>query len=102
MEIDVLSLKKDLDSGKVILIDVREPYELQICNIDQAIHIPMNNIPYSLDSLDREKIYAIICHSGIRSQSVTKYLASLNFKVKNVIGGIDQWAIKVDKGMKRY
>ena len=102
MEIDVLTLKKNLDSGKVALIDVREPYELQICNIDQAIHIPMNNIPYSLDSLDREKSYAIICHSGIRSQSVTNYLANLNFKVKNVIGGIDQWAIKVDKGMERY
>ena len=53
------------------------------------MHIPMNNIPYSLDSLDRQKRYAIICHSGIRSQSVTNYLASLNFKVKNVIGGID-------------
>ena len=102
MEIDVLTLKKNLDSGKVALIDVREPYELQICNIDQAIHIPMNNIPYSLDSLDKEKSYAIICHSGIRSQSVVNYLANLNFKVKNVIGGIDQWAIKVDKGMERY
>ena len=55
MEIDVLTLKKNLDSGKVALIDVREPYELQICSIDQAIHIPMNNIPYSLDSLDKEK-----------------------------------------------
>ena len=102
MEIDVLTLKENLDSGKVALIDVREPYELQICNIDQAIHIPMNNIPYSLDSLDKEKSYAIICHSGIRSQSVANYLANLNFKVKNVIGGIDQWAIKVDKGMERY
>ena len=102
MEIDVLSLKKDLDSGEVVLIDVREPYELDICSIKHSIHIPMNNIPYSLDSLDRQKRYAIICHSGIRSQSVTNYLASLNFKVKNVIGGIDQWAIKVDKGMKRY
>ena len=30
MEIDVLSLKKDLDSGEVVLIDVREPYELDI------------------------------------------------------------------------
>ena len=102
MEIDVLSLKKDLDSGEVVLIDVREPYELDICSIKHSIHIPMKNIPYRLDSLDRLKKYAIICHSGIRSQSVTNYLANLYFKVKNVIGGIDQWAIKVDKEMERY
>ena len=102
MEIDVLSLKKCLDSGEMVLIDVREPYEFEICNIEQAMHIPMNNIPYSLERLDFSKSYAIICHSGIRSLSVTNYLAKLNYKVKNVIGGIDQWALKIEKDMKRY
>ena len=62
----------------------------------------MNQIRNNLDQLDKKNRYAIICHSGVRSLAVTQYLVSLGYNVKNVSGGIDEWALKVEKTMNRY
>ena len=102
MELNVLELKDKLDSKKITLIDVREDYEVKICHINNSKHISMNQIPNNLDQLDKKNRYAIICHSGVRSLAVTQYLVSLGYNVKNVIGGIDEWALKVEKTMERY
>ena len=102
MEIDVLKLKEDLENNKIKLIDVRESYELEVCHIENSIHIPINQIPTSLGLLNINNEYAVICHSGIRSLAVTEYLNKLHYNVKNVVGGIDDWAVRVDKSMKRY
>ena len=102
MELNVLDLKEKLDSKEIILIDVREDYEVKICYIKNSKHISMNRIPNNLDRLDKKNKYAIICHSGVRSLAVTQYLVSLGYNAKNVIGGIDEWALKVQKTMKRY
>ena len=102
MELNVLELKEKLDLKKITLIDVREDYELEICHIKNSKHISMNRIPNNLDQLDKKNESAIICHSGVRSLAVTQYLVSLGYNAKNVIGGIDEWALKVQKSMKRY
>ena len=102
MELNVLELKEKLDSKEITLIDVREDYEVRICHIKNSQHILMNKIPNNLDLLEKKNKYAIICHSGVRSLAVTQYLVSLGYNVKNVIGGIDEWALKVEKTMKRY
>ena len=102
MELNVLELKEKLDSNKITLIDVREDYEVKICYINNSKHISMNQIPNNLDQLDKKNRYAIICHSGVRSLAVTQYLASLGYNVKNVTGGIDEWALKIEKTMNRY
>ena len=101
-EILVKELKDRIDKKELILIDVRENEEYAICNIEPSVHIPMNKIPSHIDKLDKDTGYAIICHSGVRSLAVTQYLVSLGYNVKNVIGGIDEWALKVEKKMKRY
>ena len=102
MELNVLELKEKLDSKEITLIDVREDYEVSICHIKNSKHILMNQIPNSLDLLEKKNKYAIICHSGVRSLAVTEYLVSLGYNAKNVTGGIDEWALKVEKTMKRY
>ena len=102
MEVEVLELKKMLKNNEVVLVDVREPYEVEICNIKGSLYIPMNEIPQNIDQLDKEKRYAVICHSGVRSLYVSNYLNSLGYSTLNVIGGIDRWATDVDKNMKRY
>ena len=43
---------------------------------------------------DESKKYAIICHSGYRSQIATDYLNQCGFNCYNVRGGIDAWAKK--------
>ena len=102
MEIEVLKLKKMLDNNEVTLLDVREPYEVEICNVKGSLFIPMNEIPQKVKQLDREKEYAVICHSGVRSLHVANFLNSQGIRALNVTGGIDMWAIYVDNNLKRY
>ena len=102
MEIDVLKLKIMLDNNEVVLLDVREPHEVNICKVQGSLFIPMNDIPQKVKQLDKEKSYAVMCHSGVRSFHVTNYLNAQGFRALNVVGGIDMWAVNVDKGLKRY
>ena len=102
MEIDVLKLKNMLDNNEVILLDVREPYEVEICNVKGSLFIPMYEIPKNVELLDKEKRYAVMCHSGVRSLHVANYLNSQGYSALNVIGGIDMWSLNVDKNIQRY
>ena len=102
MEVEVLELKKMLKNKEVVLVDVREPHEIEICNVKGSLFIPMNKIPQNLERLDKETRYAVMCHSGVRSLYVANYLNSLGYIALNVVGGIEKWAIDVDKNMKRY
>tara|TARA_B100000925_G_C21561291_1_gene283714 strand:- start:6 stop:314 length:309 start_codon:yes stop_codon:yes gene_type:complete len=102
MEVQVLELKKMLKNNEVVLLDVREPYEIEICNVKGSLFIPMNEIPQNIEQLDKEKRYAVMCHSGVRSLYVSNYLNSLGYSTLNVTGGIERWATDVDKNMKRY
>ena len=101
-QIPVQELKKKLNKSQIDLIDVRTIEELEICKIDGSIHIEMNDIPNEAIALDKKKLYAVICHSGIRSYRVTEYLNYIGYNVVNVIGGIHAWATEIEKDMKRY
>ena len=102
MEIDVFELKEMLDKKEVVLLDVREPYETEICKVTGSLLIPMNEIPRKFEQLDKDKSYAVMCHSGVRSLHVTNFLHSQGYRALNIIGGIDSWAIHVDNNLKRY
>ena len=102
MEVEVLELKKMLKNNEVVLLDVREPYEIEICKVRGSLFIPMNEIPQNIEQLDKQKRYAVMCHSGVRSLYVSNYLNSLGYSSFNVVGGIERWATDVDKNMKRY
>ncbi|MEO6567521.1 MAG: ThiF family adenylyltransferase, partial [Opitutaceae bacterium] len=105
LKISVHHAKRLLDAGQqaAFLIDVREPYELEICAIQPAEQIPMRQIPERLDSLPKDKHLLILCHSGARSLRVTEFLRARGFKsVSNVEGGIDAWAEEIDPSLRRY
>ena len=97
-----MELQNEFIKGSITIIDVREPNELKICKIAESISIPLNLIPSKLDLFDESKKYAIICHSGYRSQIATDYLNQCGFNCYNVRGGIDSWAENIDNAMKRY
>ena len=101
-EILVTQLKDSLVKKELVLIDVREQEEHDICNIEPSVHIPMNKIPSHVDKLGKDTEYAIICHSGVRSHNVCFYLQNQGYKVINVSGGIHQWALEIDKTMNIY
>ncbi|MDO8542922.1 MAG: molybdopterin-synthase adenylyltransferase MoeB [Opitutaceae bacterium] len=95
--------RRDAAPAATMLVDVREPYELDICRIEGAEHIPMRQIPERLDALPRDKHLLILCHAGGRSRRVTEFLRARGFTaVSNVAGGIDAWAQEIEPGMRRY
>jgi len=94
---------RDAAPDRTAIIDVREPFEVEICRIEGAEHIPMRQIPEQVASLPRDKHLLILCHGGGRSRRVTEYLRSNGFEaVTNIAGGIDAWAAQIDPTMVRY
>lgn len=90
-------------SDKPALIDVREPFEIEICAIEGATNIPLSQFAETVKTLDPDKEYVLICHHGMRSQRAGMMMAAQGFnKLINLVGGIDAWACNVDPHMQRY
>lgn len=86
-----------------VLLDVREPWEYQTCQINGSVSMPMNTIPAQLEQLDRNASIICICHHGARSMRVASFLESNGFgQVTNLTGGIHAWAQQVDPAMPTY
>ena len=93
----------DESRPRPFLLDVREPWEFETCNIEGATLIPMNTIPARLQELDEDADIVCICHHGARSMSVAAYLERNGFaNVTNLTGGVHAWALQVDGTMPRY
>ena len=103
-QISAKELKQLLDSGaRIHLIDVREPFEFDYCHINGSKLIPIGQIQNHIMEFKREEEYVFYCHVGERSWQVVDYLRRLGFnKVRNLEGGIDQWALDVDPSIPRY
>ncbi len=103
-QITVTTLDEWIRSGKDFqLIDVREPYEYEIANLDGLL-IPKAQIPEHLDQIDRHREVVIHCRSGKRSQEVIDLLRrEAGFtRLHNLQGGILAWADQIDPDMAKY
>lgn len=90
-----------------VLLDVREPWEVELASMApegvKVVTIPMNEIPRQLDTLRGPHTIICLCHHGMRSAHVARYLIQSGFaKVVNLSGGIDAWSIRVDERVPRY
>jgi rhodanese-related sulfurtransferase len=85
------------------LVDVREPWEVEICRLPDAAHMPMGSVPGRLEELDPEAELVVYCHHGGRSAQVAMFLERRGFRrVFNLAGGIHAWAQQVDPAMPSY
>jgi rhodanese-related sulfurtransferase len=88
---------------ELTLLDVREPWERHTASIAPSTHIPMSDIPTSLQDLDPEQHIVVYCHHGVRSLSVTDWLRKQGYaKVQSMAGGIDRWSLQIDPAVPRY
>ena len=88
---------------KHAVLDVREARELEICQLEGALHVPMAEIPDRTDDLPTDQPLVVICHHGARSQMVVDFLRDAGFdNAVNLDGGIDAWACDIDQSMPRY
>lgn len=86
-----------------LLLDVREPHELQISALPGALNIPLGQLAARLSELDSAREMVVLCKSGTRSARALELLVSAGFKrVKNLRGGINAWAREVDTRLPVY
>ena len=91
------------DTTDIQIIDVREPWEYELCHIEGTLHIPMGQIPARLAELASDRPLIVLCHHGMRSLQVAHYLLSQGYQdVTNLNGGIDAWARDVDPALALY
>ena len=104
LEITPKDTKLRLDRGeKLLLVDVREPWEFEICCIEGAKLIPMGSIPANLQALDTGDEVICYCHHGMRSLDVAVWLRGQGVeRARSLAGGIERWSLEIDPRVPRY
>ena len=103
-ETSVEGLKTRLDSeDDLLLLDVREPQEYQICAIPGSTLIPLGELPGRLAELEGRRNIVVHCKSGVRSAKAVKLLREAGFSdTVNLKGGILAWIDRVDPSLPKY
>lgn len=107
-EVTVQEFKQKIASGEdVLLLDVREPFEQYQSKLDyeHSTLIPVGQLGDRLNELEdhKDKEIVCMCRSGSRSASACELLEKKGFKnVKNLKGGINEWAKKIDTSLPVY
>lgn len=96
-------LARRLSENPPLLLDVREPHELQISALPGALNIPLGTLAARLSELDSAREMVVLCKAGTRSARALELLVSAGFKrVKNLKGGINAWAKEIDQSLPVY
>ena len=87
-----------------MVIDVREPWEVQIAHIHGSVNMPMGDIPSRAHAeLDPDQRIVAVCHHGVRSLNVASWLRNQGFEnAQSLACGIDAWASSIDPTLARY
>ncbi len=103
-EVTVEELKSMRERGEsFVLVDVREAREWVIADLDDSVKIPLGSLPQSLEKLSKEDDIVVYCRSGARSGNAVQFLLQNGYeKAKNLAGGINRWAERIDPSLPRY
>jgi len=103
-DVSPAELRTRLDRKEpIVLLDVRDEWETRLCRLENATHIPTEEIELRTDELNQDDEIVVYCHHGIRSAAVADYLRNRGFaKAVNLAGGLELWARTVDPSMTRY
>lgn len=87
----------------LFLLDVREPFELEICRIDGSWQIPLGVLPVRYAEVPKDREVVVHCRSGARSAQAVQFLQSRGYTdVKNLVGGILRWIDEIDPSQPKY
>lgn len=88
----------------LVLIDVREPWEVEIASLRGAVSMPMGDVPARAHGeLDPDDHIVVLCHHGARSLNVTMWLRNQGFdRAQSLAGGIEAWSRTIDSTVPRY
>ncbi len=104
IQIEPKELKVKMDTGeKVLVVDVREPWEHQIASIAGATLVPLNTLPANLKLFEGADEVVIFCHHGMRSLNAAAWLRSQGVDgARSLTGGIERWSAEIDPKVPRY
>lgn len=103
LDITAPELAERIKGDHLKLLDVREPHELEISALPNAVNIPLGQLASRLSELNSADDMIVFCKGGTRSARALELLASAGFKkVKNLKGGINSWAREVDPNLPIY
>ena len=104
LEIDVTELSAWRKAGRdLVVLDVREDWEVATVALDGALHIPMRQVPERAGELPKDKPVVVMCHHGGRSRQVMAWLRQNGFaNAINLAGGIHAWAEQIDPALATY
>ncbi|MHB0988998.1 MAG: molybdopterin-synthase adenylyltransferase MoeB [Bellilinea sp.] len=103
-DLDPVTLAEWINRGQPLqLVDVRDPVELEISALPDAVNIPLERLNQRFKELDPTKTYVLFCRTGVRSARGVHQLLAAGFShVYNLVGGINAWAEQIDPGMNQY
>lgn len=103
-DITVHQLKQMLDRQEdFLLVDVRNPDEFAISQIEGSVKLPLPELPQRFQELPQDKLIVLHCKMGGRSARALQFLRSQGYqKLKNVDGGINAWAQEIDPDLPQY
>jgi rhodanese-related sulfurtransferase len=88
---------------KLLLVDVREPWEYDLCRIPGAKLIPLGTLPATVNALLDADDVICYCHHGMRSLDAAVWLRQQGVEsAKSMTGGIEQWSAEIDPNVPRY
>lgn len=104
LQIDGPTLDRIRQSNQdLMILDVREPWEVAICAIAGSVNVPLSTLPQNLNRLPERGPLVVLCHHGMRSMQAVAWLRQNGFEnATNLQGGIDAWARQVDTSMATY
>ncbi|MGO6711140.1 rhodanese-like domain-containing protein, partial [Rhizobium johnstonii] len=70
------------------LLDVREPMELAVENVPDAVNIPLGELRGRLGELPRDRDIHVVCRSGQRAYYATRLLLQHDFRARTLSGGM--------------
>lgn len=85
-----------LRSGEALVIDVREPYERHAGHIEGTVHVELERLASTAESLPRDRPVIFQCRLGARSGMATQAFRAAGYEAYNLQGGIAAW---VDHGL---
>lgn len=105
LQISVKEVSERIARGeKLLLVDVRESWEYDLCKIPGAKLIPLGTVPANLNTLlDVDDEVVCYCHHGMRSLDAVVWLRQQGVEnAKSMAGGIERWSVEVDSTVPRY